>query len=308
MKKIGNKTKIYIILAILLVLITLLSINGATSGMTGSSNSSGIKNYKSIDDMLNNIGFEVSVPNIVYNYSGEYIKIASTMGQIIEISSNDFSFKASPLVSYNVDILGMYDDCEEDKKYTVSKKDSKIKFFRYRLGYKGYEHCTIIDWCSDTTTYGLLIGKILTRSEILELAELTEEDLTETNTEEILALESENKYNKKEELDTELEYKTYEIGNKFSIDLPVFTSDVNVIDEDGIAKFYIDKILAFVIIYNDYDIDSNTFSGQSETLLNDGIILKYRSDNPFDQSHIDYDNYNNFIKTIDSIKQTIVFK
>ena len=71
---------------------------------------------------------------------------------------------------------------------------------------------------------------------------------------------------------------------------------------------FIYKILAFVIIYNDYDIDSDTFSGQSETLLNDGIILKYRSNNPFDQSHIDYDNYNNFIKTIDSIKQTIVFK
>lgn len=308
MKKVGNKTKIYIIFAILLVLITLLSINGATSGMTGSSNSSGIKSYKSIDDMLDNTGFDVSIPNIVYNYSGEYIKIASTMGQVIEISSKDFSFKASPLVSYNVDILGMYDDCKEDKKYTVDKKDSRIKFFRYRLGYPGYEHCTIIDWCSDTTTYGLLIGKVLTRSEILELAELTEEELTETTTEEILALESENEYFKKDELNIEFEYKTYEIGNKFSIDLPIFASEINIIDEDGIARFYIDKILAFVIIYNDYDIDSNAFSGQSETLLTDGIILKYRSDNPFDQSHIDYDNYNNFIKTIDSIKQTIVFK
>ena len=307
-RKVG--TRVFVIGAVLLILITLLTISGATSGMTGSSNSSydGIKEYRSIKELVENTPFSVNMPNFVYEYDGKIINATSTMGQVIEVDTGNFVFKASQLISYNADILGMYEDTEKDYMYTVDNNDSGIKFIRYRLEYPDYEHCTIINWCTDTSTQGLIFGNILTEDEILDIFGIDKEQLHETSREEIAATEGNEIDTVEETAETDIEYDKYTLGNKVTVEIPKFASSINVIDENGIAMFYVDKVLTFVIIYNDYDIQTDAFSGQEEVELTNGVVLKYRAENPFDHNHIDYDNYENFLGNIEHIKQTIILE
>lgn len=308
----GSSAKLYVIALILFVLITLLAIGGATGGMTGSPNSNveGAKSYNSIDDLIRHTEFSMYIPNEIYNYNGKVINTQSLMGQVIEVDTEDFIFKASsPIVSYNADILGLYDYTKDDYMFFVDSESNPIKFIRYRLNYPSYEHCTIIDWCTDETTHGLIMGSIMSENDVLALFGIDKVSLTETNQSEIVKLENGESTLSDNDIDvSNIEYDTYTIGDMFTVDIPKFTSGVNVLDENGVAKFYVDKKLVFVIIYNDYDIETDAFSGQSEKVLADGIVLKYKSENPFDQGHVDYENYNRFIKTIDNIKETIVFK
>lgn len=303
--------KVYIVGFILLILITLLAIGGASSGMSGSSNSNsnGIKEYRSIDELIDNTGFKLSMPNFVYNYTGDIIKISSVMGQIVEIDTNDFVYKASPLVSYNADILGMYENANKDYMYTVENNKDGVVFLRYRLGYPEYEHCTLINWCTSETTHGVIIGKEMNENEILELFDIQKETLRETSTEEILALESGNITSNKttETTETNLQYQRYEIGNKFSIELPIFESNVSMIDSEGVCIVYLDKMMILAIIYNDYDIDNNTFDGQSELKIDNNVTIKYRDKNPFSKEHIDYNTYNLFLENINHIKESIIY-
>jgi len=268
------------------------------------------KLYSSIDELIQHTGFKLSIPNFVYNYNGKILNISSTMGQIVEIDTKDFVYKASPLVSYNADILGMYDHTEEDHMYTIKNNADGIKFFRYRLNYPNYEHCTIVNWCTSKTTHGVIIGKVMNVDELLKTFNIDKESMKETSKKEIYELENSgvSPDSEDEAVTNNIKYKRYDVGNKFSIELPEFNSSVNIIDENGLFMFYLDKKLVLVIIYNDYDIDTNSFSGQSELKLADGVVMRYRSKNPFDKSHVDYSNYNNFIKTIDYIKETIIYK
>lgn len=308
----GTSAKLYVIALILFVLITLLAIGGATGGITGSSNSNveGTKSYSSISDLIEHTTFSMYIPNEIYNYNGKIINAQSFIGQVIEIDTEDFVFKASsPIASYNADILGLYDNTKDDYMFFVNSENTPIKFIRYRLNYPSYEHCTIIDWCTDETTHGLIAGSIMSENDVLALFGIDKASLTETNQSEIVKLENGESTLSDNDIDiSNIEYDTYTIGDIFTVDIPKFTSGVNVLDENGVAKFYVDKKLVFVIIYNDYDIETDAFSGQSEKVLADGIVLKYKSENPFDQGHVDYENYNRFLKTIDNIKETIVFK
>lgn len=306
-----HSSRVYIVGAILLALITMLAIVGASSGMIGSSNhSQDIEKYSSIDELIQHTDFKLSIPNFVYNYRGKIFNISSTMGQIVEMDTNNFVYKASPLVSYNADILGLYEHTDNDHMYTIKNNADDIKFFRYRLNYPNYEHCTIVNWCTSKTTQGIIIGKVMNPEEIIKTFNIDKESMKETSQKEIYELENSvvSSDIKGEKVTNNLIYKRYNVGNKFSIELPEFNSSVNVIDEDGLFMFYLDKKLVLVIIYNDYDIDTNSFSGQSELKLADGVVMRYRSKNPFDKSHVDYVNYNNFIKTIDYIKGTIIYK
>ena len=96
----------------------------------------------------------------------------------------------------------------------------------------------------------------------------------------------------------------YNLDNKYIIKLPEFKSDVTQIDNNGYTAFYFNKKLVFVILYNDLDIDTKAFDGQSEAIIENGIVIKYLTENPFETSDDAYYNYNNFINTIDNILVT----
>lgn len=310
-KKVGKK--VYVISMVITMLIAFLAITGTMNGMSmQETNNKGISEYKSIQDLINHTSYPICIPNFIYEYNSSELSIKDTIGQIAEIECNDFAFKASPLISYNVDVLGLYEKAEVDNMYTVSENENGIVFFRYRALYPEYEHCTIIDWCTTETTHGLLLGQELTEDEVLELFGIDNAKLTETSVKEILKQEGYINDGDELHVDTDISqdiiWEKHDIEDKYTIQLPKFTSQLTTLNDEGAIIYYLDKTMVFVIIYNDYDIDSNAFGGQSEEKLTDGLVLRYRTDNPFDKGTNSYDDYDKFINTISHIKETLIVK
>lgn len=292
MKK--SSIKVWIIGIILIVLLLMLSTKGMKDGISLNTNNNGISSLTSLSKLQKSYP-DIEIPNFILDYEGE-LHIENIMGQLIQITSDDFAFKVTTFVDNNADPLGLYEEAGTDNKYNVNSSETNINFFRYRIDYEEYKNCTIINWCTEDRAYGVLIGKKLTEDGALELIDINKESLYAEQ-------------EKQEEIDTESsDTETYIIGNMFSIDLPKFKSDISMLDNNGTTSFYINKKLIFVILYNDYDIDSDAFSGQSELVVDNNIVIKYLSDNPFEVDTLAYNDYNTFVSTINNIKDSIVYQ
>lgn len=249
-----------------------------------------VKYYDSLEDAEKTLSFEPDIPEYVRNH--DELQIRVNMGQILELGGSTFVFKAASYVDVNADPLGLYEKADTDNKYTVENSNTNIDYFRYRQGYSGYETCTIINWCTDEVAYGMLINGNKSVDETLEIIGLTKDELRD--------IEEEISDNTKSITNT----NEYNLDNKYIINLPEFKSDVTQIDNNGYTAFYFNKKLVFVVLYNDLDIDTKAFDGQSEAIIGNGIVIKYLTENPFETSDDAYYDYNNFINTIDNILVT----
>lgn len=292
--------KIYIIAFILCSMVCLLFIGSFKSGMCIQSNN-GIRKYNSLTDLMNKTSLNIELPNYVVQQSKEEdLTIESIMGQVVQIYGSSFAFKAATFVNNNADPLGLYEKAETDSKYSVETTENEnknsIKFFRYRLGYEEYSHCTLINWCTDETAYGLMISNIITEDEAIEIIGIEKERLTEyiEKTEQ----ESESTENKVS-LGNE-----YTISDNFKVTLPKFNSELNMVETENSTLFYIEDKLVFVFVYGE---DDGAFNGQSERKIINGLVLKYLSDNPFNNESDGFNDYNLFIDTIDDIIDSIVY-
>jgi hypothetical protein len=296
MKRDNKRKAVIIVIATLIVICGLLALIGYSSGINGeSSNNKNIKTYdsSSIDKAVSSFSFKIDIPDIVRQEQD--LEIRNIMGQIIEIGDENLVFKAASFVDNNADPLGLYDEAEIQNEYNVVSDNTDITFFKFRLNYEDYENCTLINWCTNETAYGLMLGYVITEDEALNILGIDREWLTDISIEEV-----------EEEVTTE-NTDEYNLNNKLSIQLPEFSSEIQQIDMDGYTIFYMDKTMVFVVIYNDYDIDNDAFSGQSEYVVDNKTVIKYLSENPFDQGTNAYNDYDLFIGTIDNIAQTIIY-
>lgn len=256
----------------------------------------GVKTYKSIDDMLHKTSLKLEIPEYIVK-SNEELTIQSTYNQLISIYCNKFAFKASNFVGVAADPLGLYEDSKVDNKYSVN--DTNITLFRYRTGYKDYPNSTLINWCTNDTMYGLMIGEEIKENDALKIVGISKEKIsnyTDDNKEADNTEEDKSKY------------KQYNVTDTIKIKLPKFSGDVTTKDMGNCKAFYVDNNIFFIIVYDKDAIDNKLYKNSGSIKIDNNIELDYDKSNTFDHNTKAYDDYNLFLSTIDDICDTIIYE
>lgn len=184
---------IWVVALILTGLLTVLTVEAYKSGMITNSSKVKTEEYNSIDKLLSSTDMEIELPEFIKQE--KHLKIEDKLGAIIQISNENFVLKIADFVDVMADPLALYESSGIDNRYNFESENTNIKFFRYRAEYKEYKNCTIINWSTDNTTYGLMIGDKITEEDALSLIGLSREDLTkEKGASEITEVTAESPY------------------------------------------------------------------------------------------------------------------
>lgn len=289
---------VWLMIAIIAVISYIAFMGALKDGVTlNSNNKNGISNIESIEELQDKVYFTLDIPSFVTE-TDEELNIKIIAGQVVSINTTTFVFKASSFVDIGADILGLYEESKIDEAYNVN--DSNIIYFKYRQGYKDYPNCTIINWCTNETSYGLMI----------------EDDISLDRALEIIGIDSNNisAYNKANvENESTVTYNTddfieYIIDNQLIIKLPQFKGNVTHVDTAGVSAFFSGDTLLFLVVYNEKDIQEGTYSEQSVIDVSDNIKIYYSDNNTYDKGSDAYDDYELMLLTIDDIGKTIVYK
>lgn len=297
MNKRQTRTKLYIIITVIAIASILILMLLVRNGININNNTKSVEQYNSLKKLISDTSLSLNLPECITEYDGE-LDIQNTMGQLISINSDSFAYRAAPWVDNNADPLGLYEECDTDSKYTVN--NDTFTYFRYRVGYKEYPNCTIINWCNKSTSQGIMIGNVMTENEALELVGISKSSLTKID-----ELVSENGIEK--DTSGEYTYSVANIGNIFELQLPDFKSDVDVIESEGTVSYYFNKKLIFMFIYSNDEVKRNTSDICTDYAIDENIVLRCLNSNPFESGTDAYNDYNQFIYTIDNIKFTFSY-
>lgn len=283
----------------LIAVISYIAFTGALKdGVTlNSDNKNGVNNIESIEDLQSKVYFTLDIPSFVTE-AKEELNIKVIAGQVVSINTTTFVLKASSFVDVEADILGLYEESKIDETYNVI--DSDIIYVKYRQGYKDYPNCTIINWCTNETSYGLMIEDDISLDRALEIIGVNSNNLstyTKTNTE--------NESTVSHDTDDFVEYI---IEDQLIIKLPQFKGNVTHVDTAGVSAFFSGDTLLFLVVYNEKDIQEGTYSEQSVIDVSDDIKIYYNSNNTYDRGSDAYDDYELMLSTIDNIGKTIMYK
>ena len=278
-------------------------------------NKSDESSYKNIQELNSNYGNKLNLPKAVF--SDKDLKITTSAGQFVQIVGSNYVIKFGPFVANKADPLGFYNENgepETEVQYNVKNPNSSITYLRYRLGYPEYTNCTIINWCDSDYSYGVLVGSIMSEEEILVEFGLTKSDLDEyidtanTMTEPVENTTDKNEDSEPttiEEPQATTQSKLYgTLTNHLKLDLPDFKSELKTIELDGETIFRIEDTVVFVIVYEDA---SDDFKGEAEKQLENGLVIRYKEDNPFILGSTAYNDYKLFLDTIDDIADSIQY-
>lgn len=285
---------LWLMMALLAVISYFLFMGALKDGVTLNEDNSIISNVESLKDLQDKVYFELDIPSYV-SETDEELNIEVVAGQIVSINTTKFVLKASLFVDIKADTLGLYETSEVVEQYNVSNSD--ILYVKYRQGYVDYPSCTIINWCTSETSYGLMIEDDLTLEESLEIIGINKEqllDITETD-------------NSIEE-DINDDFIEYIIEDKYLIKLPQFKGEVTHVDTAGVSAFFAGDTLLFLVVYNEKDIQNGTYAEQSVVDVRNDIKIYYDSNNTYDNGSDAYDDYELMLLTIDDIAKTIVNK
>lgn len=162
---------IYIIVIIISILFVVLILSSFKSG--NKQEISGIIEYKSLQDIENSVSFELKIPAFLYKEND--LKMNNVLGQIVTITNERYTLKASKWVDNNADPLGVYEEFDIDKKYESDK--GSISYLRYRQN----SNITILNWVNNSTAYGLMINELVNIEDTLKLIEITLDNFSEIN-------------------------------------------------------------------------------------------------------------------------------
>lgn len=294
----SSHISVWLMIAIIAVISYIAFMGALKDGVTlNSNNKNGVNNIESIEDLQSKVYFTLDIPSFVTE-AEEELNIKVIAGQVVSINTTTFVLKASSFVDVEADILGLYEESKIDEAYNVN--NSNIIYFEYRQGYKDYPNCTIINWCTNETSYGLMIEDDISLDRALEIIGVNSNSLstyTKTNTE--------NESTVSHDTDDFVEYI---IEDQLIIKLPQFKGNVTHVDTAGVSAFFSGDTLLFLVVYNEKDIQEGTYSEQSVIDVSDDIKIYYNSNNTYDQGSDAYDDYELMLSTIDNIGKTIMYK
>lgn len=289
---------VWLMIAIIAVISYIAFMGALKDGVTlNNDNRNGVNNIESIEELQDKVYFTLDIPSFVTE-TDEELNIKVIAGQVVSINTTTFVLKASSFVDVEADILGLYEESKIDKTYNVN--DSNIIYFEYRQGYKDYPNCTIINWCTNETSYELMIEDDISLDKALEIIGVDSDNIStyiKTNIEN----ESTVSYNTDDFIE-------YIIDDQLLIKLPQFKGNVTHIDTAGVSAFFSGDTLLFLVVYNEKDIQEGTYSEQSVIDVSDNIKIYYSDNNTYDKGSDAYSDYELMLLTIDDIGKTIVYK
>lgn len=271
MKKQGGFKLLAGLLAVLLGGLVFAALLGLRSGSNTGESAVGYKEYDSLSSLKRAINIEFEIPQFIEQQDD--LKFRSYYGQMIEISNQNFEFRAAYFIDNMADVFGIYSDSEVDESYSVETEDSSVIFVRYRTGIEDQPDISIFNWNDGEVQYGLMTGSGSTLEQYLACVGLSKEDLGE--------------YTQESEDDTEptgngaedaKEYVKYtdEVSG-ISFYMPQMNEQVYLVynDEQETLNIYIDGKILIIISKNvgNYDSEGEYISNESE-----GAYIMYSSD------------------------------
>lgn len=289
MKK--NKT-LLLITIVICTLTFMLMLQLQQNGGISKNGTKGTETYSTIEDVRAKTSLDMTIPEGID--TSKILEIRSTMGQLVEIRAEHYIMKAAKFIDVNADPMGLYDESEVDNKYSVS--NSSITFMRYRTGYTEYESCTILNWCNETTSIGVMFDDIYTEDEVLSIMGLTKDDIqlyTEGNGQSSKANEN-------------IIWNTHTIADgALTIDIPDTESSLESLEFDGYTILFLNKNRCLVVVYDDYNVDADTFGGQGQIDIDEHTRLNYLKENEFKEGTEEYRDYTIILNNIQSIADSI---
>jgi hypothetical protein len=265
--------------------------------------------FDSLSSTVEYLGYEATMPEFIVNKAeSNEVEGIVTNKTFAKILIGDYIVSLTPFQSYEydpLDVAGTVNEYNESKDKIVSKaytikndNESEIKYISYRLNVPSLEDCTVINWSDDIANYGVLIGDKLSESEIFGYFGIAKE-----NTEVYSAdIETANEQTTEENLDT-ITIDTEHIrlqGKEF----------LEVTELDTLNMYSIGDSCVLAVIYGDGAKDSEDFTGTDdigEVIISDRLVARYTTKNPFEQGDMNYEYYEEFIRTIDETIESIVY-
>lgn len=274
---------VYIVGIILIAMVIMLASVSMKAGTTQSSS------YKvkvnSLDEIKRKVSFELDFPSFIYNEDN--LNIECIMGQIVEISNERITLKASNFVDNNADVLGLYEeDYEIDEKHEYVENQQNISFFRYRSS----ESTTVINWVKNNTAYGISINENLDIGEAKKLIEI--------DTYALVDIAKEQETNNKDE------YEMLESQN-VKYKLP---SDINITAErvaDEAIYYLIDNNVALIVAYNNPDKYVEATKDNCITKLFNGVYFIYTTEDKLTEEQRSSEDYCKFMELLDETLSSI---
>lgn len=291
----GKKLKGYAISAVILIIS--IAIGCLLVEAYNVHKSSPVSSCKSIADMQNSLGYSFSVPYIVSHC--ENCDIKCYMGQIGEVSTDEFIFRVGKTVGTNADISGDYSEYSIEKYY---KSEDNEFLFRYRsngkgiclinMSYRGIEYSIKFYNCDNEEEAFKEFG--INYENLIEIEKDTEDTSDSINEGNQINDESSNASELFERISND------EMGIEFLV-AKTLNSVKEAYSGDELALL-LDNKLIFVIKYSS---ETNTdCSGYSVYQLKDGYLIECISKNPFNKEE-QPGLYQDYITIMDNIEITI---
>lgn len=291
-----HKFPVFSVTVIILISLCCMSIYAFRAGYIGKVSESKIKEYDSINEMLNGTNRNIIIPDFLLEETNVMVK--DTMGMVVEIGNDRLVLKIANYVADEADILGLYEKCNVDNFYEIENGPYSIVSFRYRTGHPDYTNCTLINWHSGQYTYGLMLGDVYTEDQVFELFTITKD---------MISSKIKDDTTNKEEETSEIVMHTFNYDN-ITFDLPVKEQEVTINFIDNEITISLDAKVC-LIITDKYSADKYNSIEQIEFVKRkDGVCLYYRNENPFDNNTTSYINYNKILLTIDDITSSIKYQ
>lgn len=262
--------------------------------------------YSSIEELNSNFYVNVYMPEKLLEYDDLTFEVYNE--QVANIYNSNFVLKATAFLDESADVLGLYGNSEIDDFYRNSNAESgEIISVRYRTGYEEYPHCTLLNYCTDKVSYGLMLEDEMSIEEAFELLGIFLEDYTEvqssTNT---------------TEDEQGMVWFSSEVGERFiRFGLPSgdtestvgtgYWNDMSYSANEIMLTVKISDEIVFMLIAST-NIDEATLpeDGIKEELDN-GLTAVYRSDNPFEEGTISYEEVKIIQDNIDTILDSVSY-
>lgn len=261
--------------------------------------------YSSIEDLNKNFYVTVYMPEDLLNSEGLTYEVYNN--QVASIYNSDFVLKATAVLDENADVLGLYGASTTEKFFRNSEAESgEIISVRYRTGYEQYPHCTLLNYCTDTVSYGLMVEETMTVEEAFTLLGISQEEYKIIQDDENI------------EEETGKVWFSSEMGDKYirfalpddEVDTTMgttFYNDVEYVVTDVMLTLRIqDETILMFVASDSIDGQALPENGVREELDN-GLTLVYRTDNPFEEGTQQCEEVQRIQDNIDSLIDSVTF-
>lgn len=292
-----------LVVSAILVIIMFMGVFGLAYYNKASMNNP-MSQYSSLLDLQRSVNFDFMVPEMVAKSNDA--KMYSYLGQIVEVVTNEFTFRAGKTVGENADISGEYKTFDIDKKYTANQSDLGTINARYRTDNK----ICIINMSVSGMDYSIKFNSYKDERDAFESFGINFDALIEdkhTDSTEVDSTIGSDQTLTDSTIEDKNDVKFIKIENG-DLGIEFFIADtVNSISQvysNNELAILLDNKLVFVVEYYPDGNSSIEYNGYSVYKPDNNFVIRYAVKNPFEQGSDLYNDYYTIIENIDTVVNT----